>query len=394
MAGTGKARVVGTAASLLGALMVGWVAVFLYGRYGFATLSGIGSDSMAVHLDFDIFWRSARAWLDGENAFQPAGAPDISNNPPFFTVLFSPFALVEPLTGYRVWVVCMVLTQVAALAWVARELGMKTIPATLGVAALLASAPFLGTLAIGQMYPMLALGLVAAWTWDRNEKHGLSGVALGITVALKPSLAPILLWPLIQRRWRALVAALASGAATTSLGVAVVGIGPTFDWLDTLRTKFLDGSWDNASLPGLAALTLRENRFAEHLADPPYALTAALVVGLALLALTVYRARLDGATALWALVAASLLASPVTWHNYLPVLAPGVMLLLARGQTSGVLLVALALVPQSWTAFWEGRDTAGATLALGFYAYVLLAHWASFFVAAASTDADKTQAPG
>lgn len=354
---------------------------WLYARYGFATLAGIASDSMAVHLDFDIFWHSARAWLDGGNAFKDTGAPDISNNPPLWTVLVSPFALLEPLTAYRLWVPLMVMVQAGSLAWVADELRARDGSAAFAIAALLVSAPLLGTLAIGQMYPVLALGLVAAWAWDRNGRPVASGVALGLTVAIKPSLVPVILWPLVRRRWRQLFAACEAGVAATLVGVYLVGFGPTLDWLDTLRTKFLDGSWDNASLPGAAALMLRENRFAEPLATPPYALTTALVLGLGLVALTAYRARRDPETGLWALAAAALLASPVTWHNYLPVLAPGVLLLLARGRVALVLLlVALGLVPQHWVALWQDRDTAVAALALALYFYILLAHWTSFLL--------------
>jgi hypothetical protein len=381
MGGTEKARAASKAALLLGAFVVTWTAFLLYSRFGFPALAGIGSDSMAVHLDFDIFWRSARAWLDGANAFRPVGAPDVSNNPPLFTLLMSPFAALDPLVGYRLWVILMVLAQACALAWVADKAGMGSATTALAVATLLASAPFLGTLAIGQMYPMLAFGLAAAWAWDHGGKAGWSGVALGLVVAIKPSLAPVLLWPLFRRRWRQFAASLAAGGAASLLGVAAIGVGPTLDLLDTLGTKFVDGSWDNASLPGLAALTLRENRFAEPLATPPHALTVAVAVGMALVALTVYRARLGGETLLWALAAAALLASPVTWHNYLPVLAPGVLLLLARGRSSAPLLIALALVPQSWTAVWEKSDSGAATLALGLYAYILFAHWLAFFVA-------------
>lgn len=204
----------------------------------------------------------------------------------------------------------------------------------------------------------------------------------------------------MRKRLRPFVAALAAGALATLAGVLAVGFGPTLDRLDTLRTKFLDGAWDNASLPGAAALMLRENRFAEPLATPPYAVAAALILGLGLVAATAYRARRDPETGLWALAAAALLASPVTWHNYLPVLAPGVLVLLARRRTAAAsLLIALALVPQSWTALWEGRDTAVATLALGLYSYVLLAHWLAFFCAGGgptdeSRPANKKKNPG
>jgi hypothetical protein len=394
----GKARKIGWARDavlLLGAVGALTLTLSLYARFGFATLSGIANGEMVdTHLDFTIFRQSALAWLEGANPFRDTGAPDISNNPPIWTVLFSPFALLEPITAYRLWVPLMAIAQTIALALAAEELRMRDGAAVLAVATLLVSAPLLGTLTIGQMYPVLALGLAAAWACDRKGKPVASGVALGLTVAIKPSLAPVLLWPLVRKRLRSFVVALATGALATVAGVLVVGFGPTLDWLDTLRTKFLDGAWDNASLPGAAALMFRENRFAEPLATPPYAVAAALILGLGLVAVTAYRARRDPETGLWALAAAALLASPVTWHNYLPVLAPGVLVLLARRRTAAAasLLIALGLVPQSWTALWEGRDTAVATLALGLYSYVLLAHWLAFFYASGGPTAESRPA--
>jgi alpha-1,2-mannosyltransferase len=67
---------------------------------------------------------------------------------------------------------------------------------------LLLSSLMLGTLALGQMYPLLSLGVVAAWDADRWGKPIISGVSLSLILAVKPQLAPVLLWPLARRRWR------------------------------------------------------------------------------------------------------------------------------------------------------------------------------------------------
>ncbi len=59
----------------------------------------------------------------------------------------------------------------------------------------------------------------------------------------------------------------------------------------------------------------------------------ALIFGGGLVLLTAYAVRSDESEmGLWALVAASLLASPVARHNYLVLLGPGILLLLARGR--------------------------------------------------------------
>ena len=47
------------------------------------------------------------------------------------------------------------------------------------------------------------------WLLDGKVNHQwLAGVAVGLTLVIKPSLAPLLLLPLLNRQWRALVPAI------------------------------------------------------------------------------------------------------------------------------------------------------------------------------------------
>ena len=80
------------------------------------------------------------------------------------------------------------------------------------------------------------------------------------------------------------------------------------------------------------------------------------------------------------MVAASLLASPVAWHNYLLLLGPGILLLLARGRVAlALLLLALQFIPPQWSEPWRDEGTVVAALVLSLYFYVLIAHWLAFF---------------
>jgi alpha-1,2-mannosyltransferase len=82
---------------------------------------------------------------------------------------------------------------------------------------------------------------------------------------------------------------------------------------------------------------------------------------------------------LWALAAASLLASPVSWHNYLTILGPGVLLLLARGRTApGCLLLALGTIPLQYASLWDGEATVLDKVALSLYTIILIAYWFAF----------------
>jgi alpha-1,2-mannosyltransferase/arabinofuranan 3-O-arabinosyltransferase len=361
-----------------------WVfvaAVWMDVRYLGGALGRISTSSMRVHVDFDSFWLSARAFLGGGDIYD-AGARLVNLNPPVWTVLISPLGLLEAIDAYRLFVVVSILLVLGYLAWTAEELRLRPVWAVVGAGLLLLSSPLLSTLALGQVYPVLALGLVAAWISDRRDHQRLSGASLGLVVALKPSLAPVLLWPLVRRRWGAFLAACVSGLAATLVGLVVAGPSATFRYVRILNEGFASAYWDNASIPAAATRFFTEHRFGENVATLPWMVYVGYAVGIGVVALTAVRIRGGGDAGLWALVAASLLASPIAWHNYLVLLAPGVLLLLARGWISPALfLLALQAIPAQWPLLWNDGGTIGATFALTLYLYVLLAHWALLLLA-------------
>jgi hypothetical protein len=357
------------------------LALWLDVRFIGVALERISTDSMAIHGDFDTFWRSAAALWEGRDVYD-TGARLTNLNPPFWILLVSPLGLLEPLAAYRVFALITLVITVGYLAWMADELRLRSRWAVVGVVMLLLSSPLLATLALGQIYPVLALGLVAAWVADRRGRSSISGGALGLVVALKPSLAPVLLWPLVRRRWRAFGAALASGVAATLVAAVAVGPGATLDWLRLLSDRSASPYWDNASLPGAAARLFTESEFAQHVAILPWTIPVAYALGIGAIAITAVRAGRGSEAGLWALVAASLLASPIAWHNYLVLLGPGILVLLARGSTApAFLLLALQSIPGQWPLLWNEMDTVAASLALTLYLVILIAHWLALLFA-------------
>jgi alpha-1,2-mannosyltransferase len=357
------------------------LALWLDVRFIGVALERISTDSMAIHGDFDTFWRSAAALWDGRDVYD-TGARLTNLNPPFWILLVSPLGLLEPLAAYRVFALITLVITVGYLAWMADELRLRSRWAVVGVVMLLLSSPLLATLALGQIYPVLALGLVAAWVADRRGRPSISGGALGLVVALKPSLAPVLLWPLVRRRWRAFGAALASGVAATLVAAVAVGPGATLDWLRLLSDRSASPYWDNASLPGAAARLFTESEFAQHVAVLPWTIPVAYALGIGAIAITAVRTGRGSEAGLWALVAASLLVSPIAWHNYLVLLGPGILVLLARGRTApAFLLLALQSIPGQWPLLWNEMDTVAASLALTLYLVILIAHWLALLFA-------------
>ena len=361
-----------------------WVlAASLWMQVGFmgAALGRIATESMQVHLDFDSFWRSARAMLEGRNIYD-TGVELVNLNPPVWTVLISPLGLLEPITAYRVFFLFSLLIVVGYLAWTVEELRLRPGWTAVGVVMLLLSSPLLATLALGQVYPVLALGLVAAWMADRRDGQEISGAALGLVVALKPSLLPVLLWPLARRRWKTLLAALISGAVATLLGVIVLGPRETLDYIGVLGEQPVSAYWDNASLPSAAARLFTENPYAQNVATLPWMVGIGFALGIIAIVLTAMRVRHGPEVGLWALVAASLLASPIAWHNYLVLLGPGILVLLARGRAApAFLLLALQSIPAQWPLIWNDSGTVAASLAMTLYLYILIAHWLALLAA-------------
>lgn len=359
--------------------------VWLHARYPDALVTLLPSPDMAeLHVDFDTFWHSAVALVHGGDLYDtPAKLTNL--NPPVLSVLLAPFAATSSLVGYRIFAVLTALMVVGAVLAVTRELRLspRTQIAVLGV--VLASSPLHGTLVLGQIYGMLLVGLVAGWIADRRG-HPVVGHALyGVTIAVKPSLAPILLLALVERRWRAFGAGVAAGAAATLVGLVAAGPENTLAWVRIALTEPVPDTVDNASLPGLAV------RFGL----PGIVGTLA---GLVVLAVTVgllarHRDRVDPAgTAPWALLAAGLLFAPIAWHNYLLLLWPGVLVLARTRAATAAALLAVALIPVSWNAIWPPEGLA-ADVGRSLYCAILLAHWLLLLRAAVGTPHDAPDKP-
>lgn len=350
--------VLGVALAGVAVILAGW----LFVRFGSGNLVRLATPDMRWHVDFDTFWRSAVALRDGTDLYR-TGARLPNLNPPLLSVLFAPLASVDVLSAYRAMVLVTLALMVGSVVAVAEQVGARTGVAMLAVVALLVSSPLHGTLALGQIYGLLTALLTTAWLAERRGWHRWSGVALGLLVAMKPSLLPVLAWPLLRRRWDTLGASMATGAAATLVGLLAGGWSATWEWLRLLAAKGADPFLDNDSLAGLAV------RFGWP-AWPGY------LVASVLLAITLVRARRRPEYALWAVTAAALLLAPIAWNNYLVLLAPSVPLLLARGRWSAALPVqALPMIGIEWSTLLTGGDTMLNRLGMSLYCGMLLTYW-------------------
>jgi len=331
------------------------------------------TDMRELHVDFDTFWQSASALVHGTDIYAtPAKLRNL--NPPLLSLVLAPFTALDPLAAYRVFAALTLVLVLGAVAVVGRELRLSWGWTVGAVVATAASSPLHGTLVLGQIYGVLLVLLVAGWVGERRGHPWTAGVCYGVAVALKPSLAPVLLLPLVQRRWPAFWAGVTGAGVATVAGALAAGPSSALEWLRIGFTEPVPDVLDNAALPG----------FFLRLGLPSAIGTVlgfvALVGTLGWLA----RRRVDPAgTAPFAVIAAGLLMSPISWHNYLLLLLPGLLVAVAGGllREWGAALLALTLVPVSWGDLWLDENV-WSPLGRGLYTAILLAYWLTLLRAA------------
>ena len=77
----------------------------------------------------------------------------------------------------------------------------------------------------------------------------------------------------------------------------------------------------------------------------------------------------------FAVLAAGLLCSPISWHNYLMLLWPGVLVLITLGRgAAATVALAVTVVPVSWNADWPPEGLV-ADLGRSLYCAILIGYW-------------------
>jgi Glycosyltransferase family 87 len=361
--------------ALAALVLAGW----LYVRFGSGNFARLAATDMYWHVDFESFWRSAVALREGADLYR-TGMTTVNLDPPLLAVLLLPLAWLAPLTAYHLFALLNLVLMVGSVIAVAERVRLRPGWAMAAVAALLASSPLHGTLALGQVYGLLTAALTVAWLAERRGRAVLAGVAIGLAIALKPSLLPLLAWPVLRRRWEMLAAAIAAATAATGVGALAAGWGATVEWFGVLHAVRPDGFLDNDSLACLAV------RFGLP-TWPGYVVASVLMV------ITLYRARRRRVLAAWSITAAALLLAPIAWNNYLVLLAPAVPLLLAMRRIGATLpLMTLPLIGIEWSSLL-GQDTAGR-IGASLYCGMLLTFWVVLTFGPADRGRDVGSGPG
>jgi glycosyl transferase family 87 len=313
------------------------VSVLIFGVVPAALL--IGTTAAAIHegtvaFDFEhAFLPAARAVIHGQNPYVAPTSRALHDGtafvyPPVAAVLFTPFAVLSPVTaGLLVSGLCLLCAFLTLAVLGVRDwrcygvLGMW--------------APVFSSVHVAAISTLLALLIAIAWRWRRSP--WVAGVAVGLALALKLFLWPLLLWLCAVRYWRTAAVA----AASTLFFVAVPWAAIGFAGLASYPHMLSELSSVEASEGYTVAAALSKLGLSWQLGQL-IGLLAAFLCGAAMLAAgRAGRAR----TALTLAIGLALLASPIVWMHYFALLVVVVALYVPRLTFVWLLPVGLLLLP-------------------------------------------------
>ena len=268
--------------------------------------------------DFIIFWDAARWQLAGHDLYSAPyrlGWEGLRPNlaAPALLVLIVPLTLLPVHLAHGVWIGFGVACYAVSAFWIGRELD---IPMVRILAILLICPATVISLSSGSFAAPLTLAVTRTWLEHRRGRDVSSGLWMGAALFCKPFLLPFIGYGII-RGYARLSAGLLGGIAVALVtGVIAFGASNTMLWIHTVPTvpanaigSHLNGTWmgflTRAGLTGIARLACW--------------LAGSLMIAAVLL--WRWRRSQVHVDAEWlGAMAGGLLASPVAWEYYAPLL--------------------------------------------------------------------------
>ena len=271
--------------------------------------------------DYSAYVNAAHRLLDGGRLYDPAvsvaGGFAIFLYPPPFALAMVPFALLPAAVGPWVWIGGLLAAFLAGA--VLLPVGIRVRWAVILLAGV--SWPFLYSVKLGQVGPLLFLGFAAGWRWlDRPLPLGISLVT-GALIKVQPLL--LFGWALATRRWRAAAAGIAIGLVAAAAVTPLVGFATWGEYLDLLRRVSTPVTTPHNFTPGAIA-------FQMGAPEPVANLLQVVMFGVALTVAAWAWLRSDAESAYVTTVVAAQLLSPLLWDHYAMLLLVPTALLLER----------------------------------------------------------------
>jgi hypothetical protein len=361
--GAAPARVDGRGDGITRERVVWLASVVFFGVMPVMTLgalfwTAIEGDSIAT--DFGQYYAAAAAILRGDSPYSPSGDPLTAWGgpypyPPLLALFAAPLTILSLQAAGLLAMAVLVGVAVAVL-WVADVRDWRCY----GLA--LMWPPVISAIQTANV--TLWFALAAAIAWRFRDRIWPGAAAIGLTLAAKLFLWPLVVWLAATRRFAAAIATCVVGAGALVVSWAVIGFAGFADYPQLVRKL---------------ERTVGEDSYTAYIVglDAGLPSTAARVVwlglGVALVAAAaVLGVRGEAKTAFVIAIAASLALTPIVWLHYFALLL--VPIALARPTLGALWFVPLGMVltPGSGhpTPFQTAWTLAIAALALGWAAWL------------------------
>jgi len=267
----------------------------------------LGSAGNTLGYDFEAYVGAARRLINGGQLYDPsvsaAGGFAIYLYPPPFALAVAPLTLLPDAVARGVWVIGMALCLPLGAALLPVRRDVRWLVVVLGAL----NWPFLYSVKLGQVGPLLFVLFAVAWRWrDRPISLGAS-TALGALVKVQPAL--LVAWAGVTGRWRAVGIALGVVAAAAAVATVFTGIGAWSDYVTLLARISSAAATPHNCSPGAV---LYQAGLPEVAAEAGQLVSTAAV---AVVVLLIWR--FGGAeVGLMGTIVASQLVTPLLWDHY------------------------------------------------------------------------------
>jgi len=181
-------------------------------------VTNLSRSSILQTNDFVQYWSAGKLLLSGGNPYSPRQLLELERSlkrngdtalipfsPPWALTFMAPLALIEPHRSRLLWLWATLMMVGASIEWSWRLYGGGNSGRHLKWFVGILFAPTLTVLILGQIGPLIVLGITAFLLVERQRQDFVAGMLL-LPVALKPHLLylfwiALLLWTARERRW-------------------------------------------------------------------------------------------------------------------------------------------------------------------------------------------------
>ncbi|WP_089243036.1 glycosyltransferase family 87 protein [Rhodococcoides kyotonense] len=171
--------------------------------------------------DFTPVYKAALAFLNRQPVYT-ANFDSVDPHylyPPGATMLLSPLAVIDPERSRWLFILASTIAIIAALYILLRifGFGLSSVAAPALLLAAFSSETVTSTLVFTNFNGFVLLGEVAFVYFLLKRKDLWAGVAIGLTIVVKPILAPLLIIPLMTKQWKVFVTAISIPLVLTAI---------------------------------------------------------------------------------------------------------------------------------------------------------------------------------